>query len=94
MLMRRFEFNEYVNSNIRNVINPIWIIKRCSVERFGWRYSSRLDRRPSSLDGELQVDGTTVVDADSVRSFSEHLSEVTVAAEGEILSSRREDDHI
>jgi hypothetical protein len=77
------------NDDIRKAANPIWIIKRWSVDRFGWLDSSQVVRRPSSLDGELQVEGVTEDDGDSDRSFSEKLPGATVVAKGGILSSSR-----
>lgn len=54
------------------------------MERFGVLDSSKLGRRPSSLDGELQVDETTEDDGES---FSEKRWGATVVTGGGTLSS-------
>ena len=76
-----------INGKIRKVTNPIWTIKRCSVERFGVLDSSKLGKRPSSLDGELHVEETTEDDGDSDTSFSEKRWGATVVTGGGTLSS-------
>jgi hypothetical protein len=58
------------------------------VERCGWLDSFKVVKRPSSLEGEVQVEEMlVVVDGVSGISFSVKLPGATVVSEGGILSS-------